>query len=69
MAREQIHVRVRGRISDATADILGAEVAAVDDGFELIYPYVDHAQLTGLLVQLSDLHIAFDRIEVCGSRP
>lgn len=69
MDMQQLRIRVHGRISQATAQALGLEVEAVDDGFELVCSYVDQAQLTGLLLQLSDLHIAFDRIEICGLKP
>lgn len=69
MEMQQLRIRVHGRISQSTARALGLEVEAVDDGFELVCSYMDQAQLTGLLVQLSDLHIAFDRMEVCGPGP
>lgn len=69
MESSQLRIRVHGRVSQPTAAALGLGVEPVDDGFELVCPYVDQAQLTGLLLQLSDLHIAFDRIEICGSKP
>ena len=64
MAPQQIHIGVQGRISAATARSLGGHLDVTDDGFELVVPYVDLAQLTGLLVRLGDLHIAFHSLAV-----
>lgn len=64
MASQQLRIRVQGRISAQTADALGVECESIDDGFELVFAYVDQAQMTGLLLQLSDLHIAYDRLEI-----
>jgi hypothetical protein len=51
-----------GRIGEEAAADLGGWTEA--DGHELVAPHLDQAQLTGLLVQLSNLHIAFDRIVI-----
>ncbi len=65
MAEQQLRIRVQGRLSHDTVEALGVEIEIVGDRFELVVRYVDQAQLTGLLLQLSDLHIAVDRVEVC----
>lgn len=70
MGTQQIHIGVQGRISDATARSLGGQVDTTDDGFELVVPYVDQAQVMGLLVRLGDLHIPFHRVALSPqSRP
>lgn len=67
MTQRELRIRVHGRISTETAEELGARVERVEDGYELVFDYVDQAQLTGLLVRLSDLHISYDRMEICGT--
>lgn len=62
MGPRQIHIRVHGRISVETASSLGGRLHVTDDGFELVVPYVDQAQMTGLLVRLGDLHIPFHHV-------
>jgi protein-L-isoaspartate O-methyltransferase len=42
-------------------------VETVDGGFELVGPYVDQSQLTGLLVQLFDLHISYGKVNITGA--
>lgn len=59
-----VRINVTGRISDHAATTLGGWVEESDHGPVLVAPYVDQAQLTGLLVQLSDLHLDFDRVAV-----
>lgn len=64
MTQRKLRIRVHGRISTETAEELGARFERVEDGYELVFDYVDQAQLTGLLVRLSDLHISYDRVEI-----
>jgi hypothetical protein len=67
MGAQEVRIGVRGRIGDATAHALGGRVAIGDDGFELVVPYIDLAQLVGLLVRLADLHIPFHHVAVSPS--
>lgn len=64
MGAQEVHIGIRGRISDATARNLGGRVEDTDDGTELVAPYVDQAQITGLLLRLGDLHIPFHHVAV-----
>lgn len=64
MATQQIRIGVHGRIGESTARSLGGHVDRTEDGFELVVPYVDQAQVTGLLVRLGNLHIAFHHVVV-----
>ncbi len=64
MVAKKLRIRIQGDLNRRTAEVLGVEVEVVGDRFELVIRYIDQAQLTGLLLQLSDLHIAFDRIEI-----
>ena len=59
-----VRINLTGRISGHAATTLGGWVEETDHGSVLVAPYVDQAQLTGLLVQLSDLHLAFDHLAV-----
>ena len=59
-----VRINLTGRISGHAAMTLGGWVEETDDSSVLVAPYVDQAQLTGLLVRLSDLHLAFDRVAV-----
>lgn len=67
MGTSQIRIGVQGRISDATARHLGGRLETTDDGYELVVPYVDQSQVTGLLVRLGDLHIPFHHVAVSPS--
>jgi hypothetical protein len=67
MGAQQVRIGIRGRISDATATTLGGRIEAGDDGFELVVPYIDQAQVTGLLVRLGDLHIPFHLVAMSPS--
>lgn len=69
MGPRQIHIGVQGRISAATASSLGGRIDVTDAGFELVVPYVDQAQMTGLLVRLGDLHIPFHHVAMSPSDP
>ncbi len=65
MTRQRhLHIRIEGRLNARTADALGVRCERATDGYQLVAGYVDQAQLTGLLVRLSDLHIPFDRFEI-----
>jgi hypothetical protein len=59
-----VRINLTGRITGHAATTLGGRVEQSDDGSVLVTPYVDQAQLTGLLVQLSDLHLTFDHVAV-----
>jgi len=59
-----VRVNMTGQISGHAAMTLGGWVEQTDTGSVLVAPFVDQAQLTGLLVQLSDLHVSFDRVAV-----
>lgn len=59
-----VRINLTGRISGHTATTLGGRVEELDDGSVLVAPYVDQAQLTGLLLQLADLHLTFDQVAV-----
>lgn len=67
MERLQLRIGVQGRLSDDTARALGGRLDDTGTGFELVVPYVDQPQLTGLLVRLTDLHIAFHHVAVSPS--
>lgn len=69
MADHEIRVGVTGRIGDHTARMLGGRVVQDTDGFELVVPYLDQAQVTGLLMRLDDLHIGFRRVTVAPTNP
>lgn len=61
---KEVRIRVRGRISGHAAAELGGRVEATSEGSLLVAPYVDQPQLTGLLVQLCDLHLGFDHVAI-----
>lgn len=67
MTVRELRVGVAGRIGDHTASTLGGRIEATADGFEFVAPYVDQAQVTGLLLRLADLHIEFHRVAVTPS--
>lgn len=67
MTPPKIRIKLDGRVSDATATSLGLTLEPAGDGFELVGAYVDQSQLTGLLVQLSDLHISYGNVEITGT--
>lgn len=71
MERMHLRIGVQGRLSETTARSLGGWIDEGDGGFELVVPYVDQPQVTGLLVRLGDLHIAFDHVAVssCDTPP
>lgn len=64
--QRHLRIRIQGRLGAETADALGVRCERGADGYLLVFGYVDQAQLTGLLVRLSDLHIPFDRVEILG---
>lgn len=59
-----VRVKLTGRISGHAATTLGGWVEESDRGSVFVAPYVDQSQLTGLLVQLADLHLGFDHVAV-----
>lgn len=59
---QHLRIGVRGRLSESTARTLGGWIDERDGGFELVVPYVDRSQVTGLLVRLDDLHIEFRHV-------
>jgi hypothetical protein len=59
-----IRINLTGQLSGHTATTLGGWVEQTDHGPVLVAPYLDQAQLTGLLVQLSDLHLTFHQVAV-----
>ena len=69
MTVRELRVGVAGRIGDHTASTLGGRIEATADGFEFVAPYVDQAQVTGLLLRLADLHIEFHRVHVTPAEP
>jgi hypothetical protein len=64
MADQELRVDVTGRIGDHIAQMLGGRVEETPDGFTFITPYLDQAQVTGLLMRLDDLHIGFHQVTV-----
>jgi len=64
MPTRTVRIEVTGRISGHAASALGGWVEAGDEGSVLVAPYIDQAQLTGLLVQLAELHLAFHHVAV-----
>lgn len=64
MTDQEIHVGLTGRIGEHTARMLDGRIEPATDGHELVVPYLDQAQVTGLLVRLGDLHIGFHRVSV-----
>ncbi len=58
-----IRIQLRGDIADGTAEMLGCRVVR-DATTSLVARHIDDAQLIGLLVQLADLHVGFDRVDV-----
>ncbi len=67
MNNQQIRIKTDDRISDSTASTLGLKAETTKDGFELVCPYIDQSQITGILLQLSDLHIPYGRVEIAES--
>ena len=64
MERNEVRIGVEGRLSGDTARALGGRIDETGDGFELVVPFVDQSQVTGLLVRLGDLHIGFRHVSV-----
>lgn len=64
MRSRTVRVNVSGQLSGHAAMALGGWVEQTDNGSVFVAPFVDQAQLTGLLVRLSDLHLAFDHVAV-----
>lgn len=63
MTTKSIRIRLTGDLDDATAAILGGRIERIDS-VEFVADYLDWAQITGLLVQLADLHLPYDRVEI-----
>ncbi len=66
MPSQIVRVELDGKISDTAADALGCRVEN-DRADVLVAPYIDGAQLTGLLVRLADLHLGFRSVVVATS--
>lgn len=65
MSGNQLRIRLTGSLADTTALALGGEIAwGPGSEVHLVTDYVDQSQLTGLLVQLGDLHIDYDLVVV-----
>ena len=64
MPNKTIRIDLVGRIGTTTAAALGGALIDAERGDRFVTAYVDQAQLTGLLVQLGHLHIAFDRVAI-----
>ena len=64
MPNKIIRIDLVGRIGTATAEALGGALIPAEGGDEFVTAYVDQAQLTGLLIQLADLHIPFNRVAI-----
>lgn len=64
MADQEIRIGVIGRIGEHAARMLGGRIEQAPDGFDLVVPHLDQAQVTGLLIRLDDLHIGFHRVAV-----
>ena len=69
MVEQQLRIRVQGRLSQDTVEALGVEMEVVGDRFELVVQICRPSATHWLMLQLSDLHIAVDRIEVCDISP
>jgi len=69
MPTRTILINVSRRVGPSTAAALGCTVAVRGDEYELVAPYRDQAQLTGLLVQLSDLHLSYNRVDIVDQTP
>ncbi len=59
----RLSIQLNGDLADATAEALGCWVVR-EQGVWLTTDYVDQPQLTGLLVRLGDLHIAFETVAI-----
>lgn len=66
MTTELLRIQLAGELADTTAEALGCWLEH-GECIQLVTRYVDQAQLTGLLVQLADLHISYDRVEIGGT--
>ncbi len=59
-----LRIGVTGRLGQHTAQALGGWIEESADGFDLVAPYLDQAQLIGLLVRLGDLHVTFQHVAI-----
>lgn len=66
MPTEMLRIQLTGDLADTTAESLGCRLER-GRSVQLVVGYIDQAQLTGLLVQLADLHISYDRVEIGGN--
>ena len=57
MSKPMVRIETTGRVSSHAASTLGAWVEEGDAGVWLVAPYLDQSQLTGLLLQMSELHL------------
>ena len=69
MPTSTIRINVTRRVGPSTAAALGCTVAVRGDECELAAPYRDQAQLTGLLVQLGDLNLSYNRVDIVDQTP
>ena len=64
MSKPTVRIRIAGRMSHHAATTLGGWVEEAEDGSVLVTPYVDQSQLTGLLLQMSELHLGFHHVAI-----